>query len=151
VFTPLLAPWPGGGRCALLEVLGQVRDLRDPRGVRHSLAAILAMAVAAVGCGERSLTAIAQWAKCAEADQELLASLGARRHSVTGRYYAPHEDTFDRVLGGAVDPQSLDDVSGRWMLTLWGARSRPGPVTWGDAPPRGRQHDGQLCPCDCSI
>jgi predicted transposase YbfD/YdcC len=36
---------------------------------------------------------------------------------VTGRYYAPHEDTFDRVLSGAVDPQSLDEVSGRWMLT----------------------------------
>jgi hypothetical protein len=32
---------------------------------------------------------------------------------------------------------------------VWGARSRLEPVTWGDAPARGRPHDGQLCPCAC--
>jgi hypothetical protein len=103
----------GPGR--LLGMLGQVGDLRDARGVRHSMASILAMAVAAVACGERSVAAIAQWARLAEGDQELLAALGARRHPVTGRYCAPHADTFDRAFA-AVDARSLDDVSGAWML-----------------------------------
>jgi len=103
----------GPGR--LLGMLGQVGDLRDARGVRHTMAAILAMAVAAVACGEKSVTAIAQWARLAEDDQPLLAALGARRHPVTGRYYAPHADTFGRAFA-AVDAQSLDDVSGAWML-----------------------------------
>jgi predicted transposase YbfD/YdcC len=106
---------PDGGPGRLLGMLGQVGDLRDPRGVRHSMASILAMAVAAVACGEKSVAAIAQWARLAEGDQELLAALGARRHRVTGRYYAPHADTFDRAFA-AVDAQSLDDVSGAWML-----------------------------------
>ena len=68
-----------------------------------------------MACGEKSVTAIAQWARLAEDDQPLLAALGARRHPVTGRYYAPHADTFGRAFA-AVDAQSLDDVSGAWML-----------------------------------
>ncbi|WP_306769432.1 transposase [Parafrankia sp. BMG5.11] len=36
-------------------------------------------------------------------------------------------------------------------LALWGARSRLGPVTWGDATMQSWRHDGQLCPCACSI
>lgn len=117
-----LAEPPGGGgdelgqAGRLLEVLGAVGDRRDPRGIRHSMASVLAMSVAAVACAETSVTAIGQWAKLAEANnQALLGALGTRRNPATGRYQAPHADTFDRILA-AVDAQSLDDVSGEWML-----------------------------------
>jgi predicted transposase YbfD/YdcC len=100
----------------LLEVLGAVGDGRDPRGVRHSMASMLATAVAAVACGETSVTAIAQWAKLAQDNnQALLGALGTRVDPATGRCQAPHKDTFDRAFA-AVDAQSLDDVSGQWML-----------------------------------
>jgi predicted transposase YbfD/YdcC len=100
----------------LLEVLGAVGDGRDPRGIRHSMASLLATAVAAVACGETSVTAIAQWAKLAqENNQALLGALGTRIDPATGRHQAPHKDTFDRVFA-SVDAQSLDDVSGEWML-----------------------------------
>jgi predicted transposase YbfD/YdcC len=113
--APLLEPEEEGGRCPLLEVFARVRDRRDPRGVRHALASILAMAVAAAACGETSLAAIARWAGCAEADQEMPAFLGARRDPATGRFRAPHADTFSRALG-ALDAQSLDDAAGAWVL-----------------------------------
>jgi predicted transposase YbfD/YdcC len=100
----------------LLEVLGAVGDGRDPRGIRHSMASMLATAVAAVACGETSLTAIAHWAKLAQDNnQTLLGALGTRRDPATGRHQAPHKDTFDRAFT-AIDAQSLDDVSGQWML-----------------------------------
>ncbi len=35
--------------------------------------------------------------------------------------------------------------------TLWGARSRPGPVSWGDAALPSRRDDGQLCRSACPI
>jgi hypothetical protein len=54
--TPALAQLPG--RPDLLTVLGSVPDRRDPRGVRHTLPVILAVAVAAVLSGARSFAAI---------------------------------------------------------------------------------------------
>jgi len=136
VFAALatLAEAPGGpggepgqaGR--LLAVLGAVGDRRDPRGIRHSMASVLATSVAAVACGETSVTAIGQWAKLAEAhNQALLGELGARHNPATGRYQAPHADTFDRILA-AVDAQSLDDVSGEWMLARLAETRRQTPA-----------------------
>jgi predicted transposase YbfD/YdcC len=112
----------------LLEVLGAVADGRDPRGIRHSMASMLATAVAAVACGETSVTAIAQWAKLAQDNnQALLGALGTRRDPATGRYQAPHKDTFDRAFA-AVDAQSLDDVSGEWMLARLAETRRQAPT-----------------------
>jgi len=76
----------------LLELLGLVPDPRKRRGVRHNLAAILAIAAAAVLAGSRSVRAIGEWA--AEAPQVVLAALGAGDHPVTGRFRAPHTDTI---------------------------------------------------------
>jgi hypothetical protein len=46
------------GQCLNLAVyLARVPDPRDPRGVRHSLTALLMVAVAAVLAGARSFTA----------------------------------------------------------------------------------------------
>ena len=46
----------------LLELLATVPDPRDPRGVRYSLAGVLAVAVSAVLAGSRSFAAIGEWA-----------------------------------------------------------------------------------------
>src|SRR2546429_490905 len=53
-------------RAGVLAVLTGVADPRARRGVRHRLAAILALAVCAVLAGARSFTAIAEWAKDAD-------------------------------------------------------------------------------------
>jgi DDE_Tnp_1-associated len=46
----------------LLAYLATIPDPRTPRGRRHPLVAILAIAAAAVLTGARSMTAIAEWA-----------------------------------------------------------------------------------------
>ena len=47
----------------LLEALTKVADPRQRRGVRHGLAAVLAVGVCAVLAGARTFTAIAEWAQ----------------------------------------------------------------------------------------
>jgi predicted transposase YbfD/YdcC len=114
-------PHPGG----LLAMLATVTDPRHRRGVRHPLAYVLALAIAAVACGESSITAIADWAAAtARANQSLLAAVGARFNRRTRRYHAPHKDTIDRVLS-ALDAQQFDDVCGQWMLDQLTSQDAP--------------------------
>lgn len=47
---------------AFLTVVGAVPDPRARRGVRHSLAQLLAVGVSAVIAGARSFAAIGEWA-----------------------------------------------------------------------------------------
>ncbi len=47
----------------LLDILAEVPDFRNKRGKRHSLSAILGLAVIAMMCGCRSYTAIAEWGR----------------------------------------------------------------------------------------
>jgi predicted transposase YbfD/YdcC len=96
----------------LLEVLALVPDPRKRRGVRHSVAAVLAIAAAAVLAGCRSVLAIGEWA--AEAPQVVLAALRARQHPLTGRFKAPHIDTFRRVLR-LVDAEAVDRAIGVFL------------------------------------
>lgn len=96
----------------LLELPGLVPDPRRARGVRHALPAVLAVAAAAVLAGCRPVLAIAEWA--AEAPQPVLAALGARRDRRAGRWRAPCEDTFRRVLA-AVDAAAADQVIGIFL------------------------------------
>jgi hypothetical protein len=67
----------------LLAHLVAVPDPRKPRGIRHGLSCLLAVAAAAVLSGARSFTAIGEWA--ADASQQVLAALGVRPHPRTGR------------------------------------------------------------------
>lgn len=94
-------PAPDG----LLELLAQVADPRNPRGIRHGLTGVLAMALSAVITGAQSFVAIAEWA--ADASPEALARLG-----VTGT--APSESTIRRCLQ-RLAPDQLDHLIGAWM------------------------------------
>jgi hypothetical protein len=107
------------GDDGLLARLEQVPDHRDPRGVRHSLASLLAIAACATLSGARSVAAIAEWA--ADAPQRVLARLGARRHPATGRYVAPHDATIRRAVA-AVDADAVDRVIGGWLADQIRAR-----------------------------
>ena len=60
--------------CSLLDHLAQLADPRHRRGRRHTLSAVLAVAVAAVLAGANSLVAIGEWAS--DAPCQVLAALG---------------------------------------------------------------------------
>jgi len=129
---PAVAHWPDApvalapDQCrSLLEDLAQITDPRQRRGRRHSLVGVLAVAVAAVLAGAKSLVAIGEWA--ADAPQLVLAALGVRRDPLRGAYQPPGEATVRRVLA-RVDPDALDRVIGRWLAdqqppaTPWSGR-----------------------------
>ena len=101
------------GEGGLLAALEKLVDHRKRRGVRHRLAAILAIATVAVLAGARSVTAIGEHA--GDCPQEVLRRLGARYHPGKKRYIAPHADTFRRALA-SVDTGALDAVVGAWLL-----------------------------------
>jgi predicted transposase YbfD/YdcC len=97
---------------SLLDDLANIADPRKRRGRRHALGAVLAVAVAAVLAGARSLVAIGEWA--ADAPQPVLAALGVRRDPLRRVWRPPGEATVRRVLA-CVDPDALDLVIGRWL------------------------------------
>lgn len=92
----------------LLAALQTVPDPRDRRGVRYSLAGILALAVTATVAGCRSFAAIGEWA--AETAADKLASFGLASGS------APDESTL-RKLFARIDADALDRALGVWMWT----------------------------------
>jgi hypothetical protein len=94
----------------LLDYLAQIADPSHRRGRRHALTTVLAVAVAAVLAGARSLAAIGEWA--ADAPCQVLASLGVRRDPLTGVWRPPAVTTVRRVLA-RVDPDALDLVIDR--------------------------------------
>ena len=125
----------------LLELLGLVPDPRKRRGVRHSVAAVLAIAAAAVVAGSRSVLAIGEWA--GEAPQVVLAAWGARNNPVRGRFTAPHVDTFRRVLH-LVDADAVDKAIGVFLAERVGiGGSEPAPGGAERSPQNG--HDTRGC------
>ena len=125
-------PAPDG----LLELLAQVADPRKPRGIRHGLTGVLAMALSAVITGAQSFVAIAEWA--ADASPEALARLG-----VTGT--ATSESTIRRCLQ-RLAPDQLDHLDRRVDVVAHqhdrraaGDRLRRQDVT--RSPRRGREPD----------
>ncbi|MGH3827239.1 MAG: ISAs1 family transposase, partial [Pseudonocardiaceae bacterium] len=79
----------------LLGCFASVPDPREPRGVRHSLAGILAMCTAVVLCGCASLVEVTSW--IGSADRGVLAALGCRRNAL-GTLTPPHPETVTRVF-----------------------------------------------------
>jgi predicted transposase YbfD/YdcC len=98
---------------SLLKDLAKIADPRKPRGRRHALAMVRAVAAAAVLAGAKSLVAIGEWA--ADAPQPVLAALGVRRDPLRRVWRPPGEATMRRVLA-RVDPDALDLVISRWLV-----------------------------------
>lgn len=92
--------------------------------MRHSLAAILAIAAVAVAAGARSFTAIGEWA--ADAPQPILAMLGARLDPRTGYHIAPDEATVRR-LARALDSDRVDGAISAWLANRHTPADTPDP------------------------
>lgn len=97
---------PIQGNGGLMDLLKTLIDPRKPRGVRHPLLCIVAIATCACLCGARSFEAIAQWAATLPLDA--LRRLGCKRPK------PPSESTFRRTLQ-RVDAATLDCHIGQWL------------------------------------
>jgi predicted transposase YbfD/YdcC len=92
---------------ALAERLQTLPDKRDPRGVRYRLDVLLLVAVLGRLAGYSRLEPLAHWARLRGAD--LAALLGLKRSSM------PHQSTWSRVLGHAVDVDELEHILGQFF------------------------------------
>lgn len=100
---------------ALLQALARVPDPRDPRGVIHPLVSLLAVAVAAVLAGARSVAAIGEWV--ADVPVTVLAALAVVRDPFTGVHRVPDATTIGRVLAG-LDGDAFDTAVNGWLVGL---------------------------------
>ena len=89
----------------LVEVLRRIADPRHRRGVRHPLPALLALACAAMLCGHRSYSAIAEWGR--NYDPAFLSALGFTRQT------APCAGTFFYAFRG-LDREQFEQQVGKW-------------------------------------
>ena len=96
---------------SLCDFLRQVPEHRRRRGLRHSLATVLAVSAAAKLAGARGPTAIAEFA--ARLTQRQLAAVRAFRSPTTGRFTPPSKSCVHRVLS-ELDPDALDDAARRF-------------------------------------
>ena len=94
----------GMGR-GLLGAFGRVPDPRSPRGRRHPLPAVLALAAAAMLSGARSLDAIAHWGRLQP--PEVVAALGFTRAAT------PAVSTLHLVFRG-LDAAAFEAALGAW-------------------------------------
>ncbi|MFF2470258.1 MULTISPECIES: ISAs1 family transposase [Streptomyces] len=96
----------------LLERLVEVPDPRDPRGVRHRLAVVLALTACAVLAGATSLLAVSEW--IADGPAHVLEQVGAHPDPLLPRRVLPAEATVRRLLT-RIDGDALDRAFGRWL------------------------------------
>ncbi|MFF8233536.1 ISAs1 family transposase [Streptomyces caelestis] len=96
----------------LLERLAEVPDLRDPRGVRQALVAVLALTACAVLAGATSVLAVSEW--IADAPPHILERLGIRLDPLFPKRLLPAETTVRRLLA-RIDGDALDRAVGRWL------------------------------------
>jgi predicted transposase YbfD/YdcC len=105
------------------------------------LGAVLAVAVAAVLAGARSLAAIGEWA--ADAPGPVLVALGVRRDPLTGAWRPPAEATVRRVLA-RIDADAPDQVIGQWLAAQHPPpAANPAPPTPPHRPRRAVAVDGK--------
>ena len=91
----------------------QMTDPRDPHGVRHKLASVLALIALAVAAGCKGPHAIAEFAQSLNPAQR--GRLRCRPRKGRSREYdVPCERTFRRLLK-KVDPEQLKDALTGWM------------------------------------
>ena len=97
---------------SLMDVLHTIPDPRKPRGLRHPLPAMLALAVLAMLAGHSSLEAIAQFGR--DHGPALAFALGFRRGKT------PTKSAFSKLFR-RLDIGAFEAALSRWL------RTRPGP------------------------
>jgi hypothetical protein len=100
---------------SLYEPLENLNDHRDPRGVRYPLAVALVFIILAKLAGEDQPHGIAQWVALRK--ELLRQALHFARHSL------PHEITYSRILGQAVDVEELQQAVSRFLLATANAEA----------------------------
>lgn len=94
---------------ALIDVFSSIPDFRQPRGKRHPLKSILALSAAAMLCGYRSYSAIAEWGRLH--GQQLARALGFTHHNT------PCASTLHNVLS-RIDKRSFEAALASWAESL---------------------------------
>lgn len=97
---------------SLLELFKSFKDPRRGHGLLHRQSFVLACATTTMLMGADSYQAMEDQA--AKFTQRQLRALGARRDKESGRYRAPSDSTFFRVLG-MVDAAAFDLLVGQWL------------------------------------
>jgi len=120
----------GGG---LLGYLARVADHRKAKGIRHGLAAILAVVAVARLSGADSVYAAAQFAS--SMPQEALRRCGIRYNQRLGRYVPPSFKTIKRAVR-AVNAKAADEQLCAWLR----AEAAAGRLNW-----RHIAVDGKTC------
>ena len=98
---------------SLLEVFAQFKDPRRGHGLRHRQPFVLACAAVAMLMGAGGYEALEE--ECGQLTQRQLRALDGREDAKTGRYKAPSDTTFFRVLNG-LDAAEFDRRIGLWMM-----------------------------------
>lgn len=98
---------------SLLEVFEEFRDPRRGHGLRHRQPFVLACAAVAMLMGAGGYEAFED--ECRKLSQRQLRALGCRQDPKTGRYRAPSDTTFFRVLN-RLDAAEFDLRMGQWMM-----------------------------------
>lgn len=95
---------------SLYSALAALPDFRKARGKLYPLPALLTMTVAAMLCGAKSLTAVAQWGRDYN---HLLGALGFTKRRA-GRYRCPCVGELSTVYA-ALDVEAFEAALRRWL------------------------------------
>ena len=100
-------------KLALVDFLADIPDFRQPCGKRYSLVSVLSLAVAAMMCGYKTYSAIAEWGHNYGKDMAL--SLGFKEGKT------PCATTFFNILSG-LDRQEVEKILGQWAESVQSSR-----------------------------
>jgi hypothetical protein len=106
-------PFRAAELSSLLELFRQFKDPRRGHGLRHRQPFVLACATVALLMGAGGYEGFED--ECRKLTQRQLRALGCRQDRKTGRYRAPSDTTFFRVIN-QLDAADFDLRLGQWMM-----------------------------------